>query len=156
MGPGLWYRPAVAEEGREEDPPIRRLTGYEVRPEDLREGRITPEGERRIVEHLRVKMARERAGAVRELYRRGVPYLLVDHGRMAVKLALYVSPQQPGGPDGGEVGRSAGGALSRAGAGEAVPFAVNVRVVNERNVEALGREASAIGEVEISFKVELR
>jgi len=33
---------------------------------------------------------------------------------------------------------------------------IEARVVNEKNVEALGREAGAIGEIEISFKVDLR
>jgi len=70
---GAPYRPAVPEKGQEEDPPIKRLTGYEIKPEDVREGRITPEGEKRIIEHLRMKIAKERLEAVKEVYRRGVP-----------------------------------------------------------------------------------
>jgi hypothetical protein len=37
-----------------------------------------------------------------------------------------------------------------------MPLKIEARVVNEKNVEALGREAGAIGEIEISFKVDLR
>ena len=33
---------------------------------------------------------------------------------------------------------------------------IEARVVNEKNVEALEREAGAIGEIEISFNVDLR
>jgi hypothetical protein len=37
-----------------------------------------------------------------------------------------------------------------------MPLKIEAQVVNEKNVEALGREAGAIGEIEISFKVDLR
>ncbi|MEM4203142.1 MAG: hypothetical protein QXS54_03635 [Candidatus Methanomethylicaceae archaeon] len=54
---GAPCKPAVPEKGQEEAPPIKRLTGYEIKPEDIREGRTSPEGERRIIEHLRMKIA---------------------------------------------------------------------------------------------------
>jgi len=151
---GAPYRPAVREKGQEEDPPIKRLTGYEIKPEDVREGRISPEGERRIIEHLRMKIAKERLEAVKEVYRRGVPYILVDHGKITVKLAFYASPQESSQTQ----ERSAKPASEFSGSvrPEAAPLKIEARVVNERNVEALGREAGAIGEIEISFKVDLR
>ena len=46
--------------------------------------------------------------------------------------------------------------LSGAVLAEAMPLKIEAQVVNEKNVEALGREAGAIGEIEISFKVDLR
>jgi len=151
---GAPYRPAVPEKGQEEDPPIKRLTGYEIKPQDVREGRISPEGEKRIIEHLRMKIAKERLEAVKEVYRRGVPYILVDHGKITAKLAFYASPQESSQTQ----ERSAKPASEFSGAvrPEAVPLRIEARVVNERNVEALGREAGAIGEIEISFKVDLR
>jgi hypothetical protein len=151
---GAPYRPAVPEKGQEEDPPIKRLTGYEIKPEDVREGRITPEGEKRIIEHLRMKIAKERLEAVKEVYRRGVPYILVDHGKITVKLAFYASPQKPSQPQERSPKPSAG--FASAVRPEAMPLRIEARVVNEKNVEALGREAGAIGEIEISFKVDLR
>jgi len=56
---GIAYKPAIPEKGQEEDPPIKRLTGYDIKLEDVRKGRITPEGERRIKEHLRKRIATE-------------------------------------------------------------------------------------------------
>jgi len=94
MSAGVTYKSAVPEKGQEEDPPIKRLTGYEIKPEDVRQGRITPEGEKRIIEHRRMKIAKERLEVVKEVYRRGVPYILVDHGKITVKLAFYASPQE--------------------------------------------------------------
>jgi hypothetical protein len=165
---GAPYRPAVPEKGQEEDPPIKRLTGYEIKPEDVREGRITPEGEKRILEHLRMKIAKERLEAVRvrmkiakerleavrEVYRRGVPYILVDHGKITVKLAFYASPQESSQTQ--ERSAKPAAEVFSALRPEAVPLKIEARVVNEKNVEALGREAGAIGEIEISFKVDLR
>jgi hypothetical protein len=151
---GAPYRPAVPEKGQEEDPPIKRLTGYEIKPEDVREGRITPEGEKRILEHLRMKIAKERLEALKEVYRRGVPYILVDHGKITVKLAFYASPQESSQMQ--ERSAKPASEFSAAVRPEAVPLRIEARVVNERNVEALGREAGAIGEIEISFKVDLR
>jgi len=91
---GVQYKSAVLEIRKEEAPLIERFIGYEIKPEDVREGRITPEGERRIIEHLRMKIAKERLEAVKEVYRRGVPYILVDHGKITAKLAFYASPQE--------------------------------------------------------------
>ena len=148
------YRPAVPEKGQEEDPPIKRLTGYEIKPEDVQEGRITTEGERRIIEHLRMKIAKERLEAVKEVYRRGVPYILVDHGKITVKIAFYASPQEPSQPQ--ERSPKPAAEFSGAVRPEAIPLKIEARVVNEKNIEALGREAGAFGEMEISFKVDLR
>ena len=148
------YTPAVPEKGQEEYPPIKKLTGYEIKPEDVREGRLTSEGARRIIEHLRMKIAKERLEAVKEVYRRGVPYLLVDHGKITVKLAFYASPQKL--PETHKSSSTSVAAFSGAVRSEAIPLKIEARVVNEKNVEALGRDAGAIGEIEISFKVDLR
>lgn len=148
------YKPAVPEKGQEEEPPIKRLTGYEIKPEDVREGRITLEGEKRIIEHLRNKIAKERFEAVKEVYRRGVPYLLVDHGKITVKLAFYTSLQEA--PKALERSPKPPAELSAAVRPGAIPLKIEARVVNEKNIEALGREAGAFGEIEISFKVDLR
>jgi hypothetical protein len=151
---GIAYKPAIPEKGQEEDPPIKRLTGYDIKPEDVREGRITPEGERRIKEHLRKRIATERLVAVKEVYRRGVPYILVDHGKLNVKLAFYTTPQ--GSSQTQKRSPTPAAEVSRAVRPEAIPMKIVVQVVNERNVEVLGREAGAFGEIEISFKVDLR
>lgn len=150
----LPYKPAVPEKGQEEDPPIKRLTGYEIKPEDVKEGRITAEGEKRIIEHLRNKIAKGRLEAVKEVYRRGVPYILVDHGKITVKLAFYASPQESSQTE--ERSPKPAAEFSGAVRPEAIPLKIEARVVNDKNVEALGREAGAIGEIEISFKVDLR
>jgi hypothetical protein len=39
---------------------------------------------------------------------------------------------------------------------QAIPLKIEARMVNEKNIEALGREAGAIGEIEIAFKLDLR
>jgi len=106
------------------------------------------------LEHLRMKIAKERLEAVKEVYRRGVPYILVDHGKITVKLAFYASPQESSQTQ--ERSAKPASEFSAAVRPEAVPLKIEARVVNERNVEALGREAGAIGEIEISFKVDLR
>jgi hypothetical protein len=151
---GVQYKSAVPEKGQEEDPPIKRLTGYEIKPQDVQEGRITPEGEKRIIEHLRTKIAKERLEAVKEVYRRGVPYILVDHGKITVKLAFYASLQESSQTQ--ERSEKPAAEVSSALRPEAMPLKIEARVVNEKNVEALGREAGAISEIEISFKVDLR
>jgi hypothetical protein len=148
------YKPASLENGQEEDPPIKRLTGYDIKPEDVREGQITPEGERRIKEQLRKKIATERLDAVKEVYRRGVPYILVDHGKLNVKLAFYTTLEGPSQTQ--ERSPAPAAEVSRAVRPETIPTKIDVQVVNERNVEVLGREAGAFGEIEISFKVDLR
>jgi hypothetical protein len=154
MSAGVPYKSAVPEKGQEEDPPIRRLTGYEIKPQDVQEGRITPEGEKRIIEHLRMKIAKNRLEAVKEVYRRGVPYILVDHGKITVKLAFYASLQESSQTQ--ERSAKPAAEVSSALRPEAMPLKIEARVVNEKNVEALGREAGAISEIEISFKVDLR
>jgi hypothetical protein len=151
---GIAYKPAIPEKGQEEDPPIKRLTGYDIKPEDVREGQITPEGERRIKEHLRKRIATERLDAVKEVYRRGVPYILVDHGKLNVKLAFYTTPQESSQTK--ERSPKPTAEFSRSVRPEAISMKIDVQVVNERNVEVLGREAGAFGEIEISFKVDLR
>jgi hypothetical protein len=86
--------------------------------------------------------------------RRGVPYILVDHGKITVKLAFYASPQESSHTQ--ERSPKPASEFSGAVRPEAMPLKIEARVVNEKNVEALGREAGAIGEIEISFKVDLR
>jgi hypothetical protein len=66
----------------------------------------------------RPRIAAERLDEVKEVYRRGVPYILVDHGKLNVKLAFYTTTTPQGSPQ--------------------------------------TREAGAFGEIEISFKVDLR
>jgi len=151
---GVQYKSAVLEIRKEEAPLIERFIGYEFKPEDVRQGQITPEGEKRIMEHLRMKIAKERLEAVKEVYRRGVPYLLVDNGKINVKLAFYASPQKSSQTQ--KRSTKAASEFSGAVRPEAVPLKIEARVVNDKNVEALGREAGAIGEIEISFKVDLR
>lgn len=92
--------------------------------------------------------------AVKEVYWRGVPYVMVDHGKITVKLAFYASLQQSSQTQ--ERSPKPAAELSGAARLEAIPLKIEARVVNEKNVEALGREAGAIGEIEISFKVDLR
>lgn len=148
---GAPYTPAVPEKGQEENPALKKLLGYEVKPGDVRADRITPDGERRIIEHFRKKRAEERKEALQEVYRRGVPYVLVDHGKITVKLAGYGPSQLPS--------RTQQPSLERSAqfSGVEMPLPTfKVRLVNERNIEALGREGGAIGELEISFKVDLR
>jgi hypothetical protein len=79
---------------------------------------------------------------------------LVDHGKITVKLAFYASPQESSQTQ--ERSAKPASEFSAAIRPEAVPLRIEARVVNERNVEALAREAGAIGEIEISFKVDLR
>jgi hypothetical protein len=100
------------------------------------------------------KMQQERLEAVKEVNRRGVPYILVDHGKITVKLAFYASPQESSQTQ--ERSAKPASEFSAAVRPEAVPLKIEARVVNERNVEALGRQAGAIAEIEISFKVDLR
>jgi hypothetical protein len=151
---GIPYKPAIPEKGQEEAPPIKRLTGYEIKGQDVEGGCITAEAERRIKEHLRKRIATERLDAVKEVYRRGVPYILVDHGKLNVKLAFYTTPQ--GSSQTQERTPTPTAEFARSVRPEAISMKIDVQVVNERNVEVLGREAGAFGEIEISFEVDLR
>jgi hypothetical protein len=143
---------------QQEDPPLKALLGYDVKPGDVQNNVITQQGERNVLEHVWRTRGVARRTALRELHQRGVPYLLVDHGSLNVKLSFRLVAQPPATIPSGyllallrqlrirPIRAPVPGSLT----------SLRARLVNEKNIEALGRDKGAVGELDISFKADLR
>lgn len=138
--PGVPYTPLSRT--LPEDPPILINTGYVMEKEDWtrqnEEAVITAEGYRNILAHLRLALAAEQHANILQLMRRGIPRVVVDHGRVNAKLFFQFTS---GGTTGG------GTKLQR----EVLPQLV-VKAVELRRPEVARLTVNVVGEVDITFK----
>ena len=150
------------EPGREEEPPVRLTTGYIMKDEDWErsdEGAvITEAGYQHITNHVRMNLATQQLANVLQLVRRGIPRVVVDHGRVNTKLTFRLSQtKSPGGTVSGGMEMSKAAKL-RSGAPlmqlprPMVPYRLTVRPADLRRPELLRLSVNLVGEVEITFK----
>lgn len=90
---------------------------------------------------LRLALAREQRGLLQTVLARGLPRVVVDHGRVSARLVFSID-------EGSAVAPAAGGALAGAGP---VPR-LRATPVQVRNPEFLRLQTQVTSEVEITFK----
>jgi len=162
--PGSPYVPAAP--GKEEDPPVEQVTGYIMKDEDWTrtdEGAvITEAGYKHILSHVRMSLATQQLANILQLVRRGIPRVIVDHGRVNTKLTFQLSRTRKSGNAGRVNVRGMGelraARLTRSGtpvmqlSRPVVPFRLTVRPADLRRPELLRLSVNVVGEVEITFK----
>lgn len=154
---GLSYRPATAT--RPETPPLQTKLGIRLGARDLRAkggGRasLTQNGVKTVRESVRLRLAETRLKALRQTAAQGMPRVVVDSGRVNVKLSFRLVDLDKIGAqkskDGVVVplaplaGGKGGDRLSR--------LRLIVRQVNDQTAPATPDAASGIGELDLTFK----
>lgn len=138
---GVPYIPASRTQP--EEPPISSLTGYSMKEGDRAKQAdaiiITETGYRNIVAHMRMTLAAERHTNILQMMRRGIPRVVVDHGRVNAKLFFQFS----------SVSTSGGGSPTLQKG--MLPQLV-VKAVELRRPEVARLTVNVVGEVDITFK----
>jgi hypothetical protein len=131
-----------AEGSQTEVPPLLDVCGYSIRKDDLQKGEqgmlmFSARGAVRIADCIAIPLAVRQQSALKNMTARGVPRVLVDHGRVSAKLTFRLDQLQ----------------TSTAGT-PTVPFKNKLRVqpVNSRGPEYLSLKTDITSEVEITFK----
>jgi hypothetical protein len=146
IDPGSIYTPPTDKQA--EDPPIFLLTGYQVAKEDVKKDgetgklRITEDGYGHIKEKVRLTLAANYKEIIATILQKGMPRVLVDHGRINTKLSFYLT----------EGKEEAKPKLPLAFISKSALPRLTVRPVSNRTPEFLTLTVNVIGEVEITFK----
>lgn len=162
--PGSPYIPSAS--GREEDPPVFSATGYTMTEADCQrfdeEYVFTDAGYRHILSHVRMGLAAKQLENVLQLVRRGIPRVVVDHGRINTKLTFHLSQAQKaessattsiGGIKGsGTTYLKRSSALLSQISRPLVPLKLTVKPADLRRPELMRLSVNLVGEVEITFK----
>ena len=139
--PGSQYIPSAP--GKEEVPPVLSATGYTMTEADWQrtdQGYVFTEvGYRHILSHVRMGLAAKQLENLLQLVRRGIPRVVVDHGRVNTKLTFHLSQAQKSAPL---------MPISR----PLAPFKLTVKPADLRRPELLRLSVNLVGEVEITFK----
>jgi len=154
---GLSYRPAGT--ARQESPQLQTKLGIRLAGRDLRasgRGRsvLTPSGVKTVREAVRLRLAETRLKALRQMAAQGMPRVVVDSGRVNVKLSFRLVDLDKIGAQKARDGAViplvplAGGK----GAGRLSRLRLVVRQVNEQTAPAAPDAASGIGELDLTFK----
>ena len=154
---GLTYQAALGK--RAETPAIQTKLGLRLTPRDVRvRGKVAelaPHGVKVIREAVRLRLAEARLKTLRRAASEGLPRLVVDSGRVNVKLSFRLA----------DLGKAAArlpkkGLLvplaSLTGTGDPgaqrARYRLVVRQVNEQTMPVPPTEGSGIGELDLSFK----
>ena len=150
------------EPGREEEPPVCQTIGYIMKDEDWRRSEagavITEAGYQHIINHVRMSLATQQLANLLQLIRRGIPRVMVDHGKVNTKLTFQLSQTKSRGDT---VSRGVGlsnAAKLRSGTSlmqlsrPMTPYRLTVRPADLRRPELLRLSVNLVGEVEITFK----
>jgi hypothetical protein len=133
--PGAPYIPAGKD--RAEDPPVRDRTGYVMTGGDWKSGRITELGHNNILSSVRILLAAARLTGINGMIRRGIPRIMVDHGRINTKLTFQLSSSSDSGSSPLKTG---------------MPLRLMVRPADLRRPEVSRLTVNVLGEVDITFK----
>jgi hypothetical protein len=153
---GAIYSPATTK--RSETPPIQTKFGVRLTSRDLRvRGKRTelgPNGVKTIREAVRARLAEARLKALRQAASQGMPRLVIDSGRVNVKLSFRLAELEKAGA---RPGKAAAVPLSNIAnllqAGPQRPrYRLMVRQVNEQTMPVPPTEGSGIGELDLTFK----
>jgi len=154
---GAPYLPKA--EGVDESPAVFLELGILLHPGDYtkRKGsyRLSSSGVKRIRNAARLKLSRANHNSLQELFRRGVPKVVADGGRINAKLTyelVEVETAKKSSP------KSAGGSSQRASLPILMPSGVlsnlrlMVRQADERAPHTQNLRVNVFGEVELTFK----
>ncbi|MEW6326883.1 MAG: hypothetical protein AB1487_04730 [Thermodesulfobacteriota bacterium] len=146
IDPGSLYTPR--DEKQAEDPAIFIQTGYLVTEEDIerdaqtRRFKITSKGYGHIKERARLSLAAAYKESLLALFQKGMPRVLVDHGRINTKLSFYLTQKT----------EETKPKVSSSFIYRASLPRLTVKPVSNRTPEFLTLKVDVIGEVEITFK----
>ena len=142
-----------------ESPPIQSKLGIHLTPQDLRvrggRTQLSPKGVKTIRQALRMRLAEPRLKGLRQAASQGIPRLVLDSGRVNVKLLFRLVERE-------KMGRS------RATGNVTVPlntlvnvlnaegprlrYQLMVRQVNEQTTPISPTQSSGIGELDLTLK----
>jgi hypothetical protein len=143
---------------RSESPPIQSKLGIQLTPQDLRvRGRhvqLTAKGVKNIREAVRMRLAEPRLKTLRQAATQGIPRLVLDSGRVNVKLIFRLEELEKIG-----VRRAKGSVIVPLNnlinvlkAGSPGPrYQLMVRLINEQTTLS-PTESSGIGELDLTLK----
>lgn len=146
IDPGSIYVPQV--NGQAEDPPIFIIASYRVTKDDVKKDRetgklrITEDGYGHIKENVRLMLAASYKEIIATMLQKGMPRVLVDHGKINTKLSFYLTEGKEGVKPKPSMSFISKSTLPR----------LTVRPVSNRTPEFLTLTVNVIGEVEITFK----
>jgi hypothetical protein len=141
-----------------ESPPIQSKLGIQLAPQDLRvrggRTQLSPKGVKSIRDALRMRLAEPRLKTLRQAATQGIPRLVLDSGRVNVKLIFRLEELEKVG-----VRRAKGGAIVPLNtlvnilkAESSRPrFQLIVRQVNEQTTPS-PTDSSGIGELDLTLK----
>lgn len=142
-----------------ESPPIRSKLGIQVTPQDLRvrggRTQLSQKGVKSIREALRMRLAEPRFKTLRQAATQGIPRLVLDSGRVNVKLIFRLEELEKVG-----VRRAKGSVVvplntlvNMLKAESPRPrYQLMVRQVNEQTSPVAPTESSGIGELDLTLK----
>jgi hypothetical protein len=142
-----------------ESPPIQPKLGIQLTPQDLRvrSGRtqLTQKGVKNIREALRMRLAEPRFKTLRQSATQGIPRLVLDSGRVNVKLMFRLEELEKVGARGAKAGaivplNTLVNILQ--GEGPRPRYQLIVRQVNEQTTPVSPTESSGIGELDLTLK----
>ena len=141
---------------------MARNIGYIMKDEDWKRSKtgavITEAGYQHIINHVRMSLATQQLANLLQLIRRGIPRVMVDHGKVNTKLTFQLSQtKSTRDTTSGGVGVSKSAKL-RSGTSlmqlsrPMTPYRLTVRPADLRRPELLRLSVNLVGEVEITFK----
>jgi len=142
-----------------ESPPIQSKLGIQLTPQDLRvrggRTQLSPKGVKSIREALRMRLAEPRFKTLRQSATQGIPRLVLDSGRVNVKLMFRLEELEKVGAR-----RAKGGAIVPLntlvnilqGESPRPRYQLMVRQVNEQTTPVSQTESSGIGELDLTLK----
>jgi hypothetical protein len=154
---GASYMAKTAKRG--ESPPIQSKLGVHLTPQDLRvrggRTQLSQKGVKTIREAVRVRLAEPRLKVLRQAATQGIPRLVLDSGRVNVKLIFRIAELQKVGVR--DAKRSVvvplNTLVSILKAESPQPrYQLIVRQVNEQTTPVSAADSSAIGELDLTFK----
>ena len=142
-----------------ESPPIQSKLGIQLTPQDLRvrggRTQLSPKGVKSIREALRMRLAEPRFKTLRQSATQGIPRLVLDSGRVNVKIMFRLEELEKVGAR-----RAKGGAIVPLntlvnilqGESPRPRYQLMVRQVNEQTTPVSPTESSGIGELDLTLK----
>lgn len=149
IDPGSLY--TLQDEKQAEDPPVFILTGYRITGKDVEKDRetgnlkISKIGYAHIKESIQSMLAASYRDTLLLMFQKGVPRVMVDHGKINTKLSFYLTNVI-------EKGEETKPNLPATFISKPSLPRLTVKPVSNRTPEFLGLKVDVIGEVEITFK----
>jgi hypothetical protein len=142
-----------------ESPPIQSRLGIQLTPQDLRvrggRPQLSPKGVKRIREALRMRLAEPRLKTLRQAATQGLPRLVLDSGRVNVKLIFRLVELEKAGvrQTKGSVIVPLNTLVNMLKAGSPRPrYQLVVRQVNEQTTPVPPTQSTGIGELDLTLK----